>query len=83
MQVASHDEELLASLKSQYKRVRVLPDGSIAALFDLICTRAIVLGCERYGFAHRFCFKDKSLADRRFDELMSEDDELQGFVARR
>lgn len=66
-----------------YRKARVLPDGSVAALLDLMFTRAICLGCTQDGFASRFCFKDTALADQRFAELQSEDDEPAGSVARR
>lgn len=62
---------------------RVLPDGSVAALQDLLFTRAIVLGCTRDGWAQRFCFEDRSLALRRYAELEAEDDVPAGSVATR
>lgn len=66
-----------------YRAARVLPDGSVAALLDLMFTRAICLGVNDEAWTRRFCFEDKALADRRFAELVSEDDEPQGYVARR
>ena len=66
-----------------YTRTRVLPDGSIAGIHDLIYTRAIYLGLHRDGFTRRFCFEDRALADQRFDELKTEDDTPQGAIARR
>jgi hypothetical protein len=66
-----------------YREVRVLPDGSVAALADLLYTRAIVLDCDLIGYGARFCFKDKALADQRFAELQSADDVPEGFIARR
>lgn len=77
------DLELVEELRPQYFDVRVLSDGSIAALHDLMYTRAILLGCTRFGFERRFCFENKSLADKRFTELTSEDDNPEGFIARR
>lgn len=62
---------------------RVLPDGSIAVLCDLITTRAIMLGVNRDGWSRRFCFKSRQLANQRFAELQSEDDEPEGWIARR
>ena len=70
-------------IKDMYLSVKVLPDGSIAALGDLMFTRAIYLGCDLYGYGNRFCFEDRQLADQRFAELQSEDDEPQGYIARR
>ena len=66
-----------------YLNTRVLPDGSVAGLVELVTTRAIVLGCTEDGWSRRFCFADRGLADRRFAELQSEDDEPQGYIARR
>lgn len=79
-------QQALASLlmqESGYRAARVLPDGSVAALRDLLYTRAIMLGCNRDSYELRFCFEDRALADKRFAELHSEDDEPEGYVARR
>lgn len=62
---------------------RVLPDGTVAALQDLLFTRAIVLGCTRDGWAQRFCFEDRSLALQRYAELEGEDDVPAGSIATR
>jgi len=69
--------------EGSYRQVKALPDGSIAAIGDLIYTRAIYLGCDVWGYARRFCFDDKALADLRFSELVSEDDEPTGGIAKR
>lgn len=45
-------EYLLAA--GGYRAVRVLPDGSIAAIGDLLYTRAVFLGCNREGWAQGF-----------------------------
>lgn len=63
--------------------VRVLPDGSVAALVRLMFTKAICLGCHDFGYESRFCFEDFDLADKRFAELQSDSDEPEGFIARR
>ena len=76
-------EQIVEELSQGYLAVRVLPDGSIACLGDLLFTRAIYLGCDRDGWARRFCFEDRALASKRFYELQSEDDEPKGFIARR
>lgn len=76
--------ELAAQMRHWgYINTRVLPDGSVAGLLELVTTRAIVLGCTEDGWSRRFCFADRQLADQRFAELQSEDDEPQGFIARR
>lgn len=77
----SGDQELMAYLQECYPLgVRVLPDGSIAALFDLIYTRSILLGIDRHGWSKRFCFAERGLAYRRFQELQSEDDVPEGYI---
>lgn len=81
--ITAETEELVQWLKNQYRDAKVLPDGSIACLCDLLYTRAIMLGCDRYGFERRFCFEDRKLANRRYEELQSENDIPQGFTASR
>lgn len=77
-------EQLCQSLKDQgHLDARVLPDGSVAGLIDLLFTRAIILGCCATGWTRRFCFEDRALATQRFKELCSEDDEPTGYIARR
>lgn len=66
-----------------YIDARVLPDGTVAGLQDLLFTRAIVLGCTRDGWAQRFCFEDRSLALQRYAQLAGEDDVPAGHVASR
>lgn len=66
-----------------YLAVRLLPDGSIAVLHDLMYTRSIMLDCNAWGYSRRFCFADRQLANKRFNELQSCDDVPEGFIARR
>ena len=44
---------------------------------------ALVLDCNTTGYGNRFCFEDKALADKRFAELVSDEDVPEGFIARR
>lgn len=88
MERAEVESKAAAELAKQmlgwgHLKARVLPDGSVAGLIDLLTTRVIVLGCTEDGWSRRFCFADRSLADQRFAELQSEDDEPQGYIARR
>lgn len=78
-------EQLARHINSMgaYLDVRVLPDGSVAAVGDLLTTRAIFLGCNAWGYERRFCFADRQLALQRFAELQSEDDMPAGFIASR
>lgn len=76
-------EALAEELRKDYRAVRILPDGSIAAIGDLLFTRALFLGCTQWGYERRFCFENRPLADQRFTELQSDGDEPQGYTARR
>jgi hypothetical protein len=78
------ENELVAFIRQQgYSDVRLLPDGSVAAICELLYTRAIHLGCDRWGWSHRYCFADRELAAQRFAELQGEDDVPAGHIARR
>jgi len=66
-----------------YLEVKILPDGSVAALMNLLFTRAICLGCHWEGWSNRYCFEDRALADLRFSELTSEDEVPAGHTATR
>ena len=82
----TRDEEaqrIVAAVQDDYLKTRVLPDGSVACLGELLYTRSIILGVSETGWGRRFCFENRQLASRRFEELMSEDDEPAGFVAQR
>lgn len=77
-------EELCEWLRGQgYLSVKILADGSVAMLCELVFTRAICLGANQEGWTYRFCFEDRELASKRFEELKSEQDEPEGFIARR
>lgn len=76
-------ERIAAELRPQYLAVRVLPDGTVVALHDLIFTRSILIDCDRDGYGARFCFADRALATRRFAELQGADDVPAGHTARR
>lgn len=78
--------KLVAQIREEnptYIDVRVLSDGTVAALHDLLYTRSIMLDCNKRFWGNRFCFKDRNLATQRFYELQSCDDEPQGYIARR
>jgi hypothetical protein len=79
------DSELLAHIESlgDYREVRLLPDGSIIAIGDLMFTRAIYMDVSPDGWGRRFCFQDQFLADAEFHRLESEDQEPVGWIARR
>lgn len=77
--------EMLEDIKrlGEYEQVRALPDGSIAAIGNLLFTRAIYLGCTTWGWERRFCFEDRDREKSEFEKLASEDDTPTGWIARR
>jgi hypothetical protein len=84
MLAASESQRLCDEIASLgYTEARVLPDGSIAMIGDLLTTTAVYLGGTACGWERRYCFADSDLARLRFLELQSEDDEPQGWIARR
>lgn len=76
-------EEIARWLRTQYLDARVLPDGSVAALQDLLFTRAILLGCDDEAWKARFCFESREMATSQFAALQSAGDTPQGFIAKR
>lgn len=70
-------------LDNGYAMTRVLPDGSIAGLTQLITTVALTVGMNQWGWEKRFCFRTWAEAIEQYHALRSEDDEPTGFVARR
>lgn len=79
------NEELLADIKQlgNYHDVRLLDDGSIVAIGNLMFTRAIYMDVNQDGWGRRFCFDDRALADTEFQRLSNEDQEPSGWIARR
>ena len=77
------DVDLYAWLAANYDRVRQLPDGSFAALSSLMFTTGLYLGVSRWGYERRYCYEDCELAQAAFYALKSEDDDPEGWIARR
>ena len=77
------DAELIEELKQDYLDVRLLKDGSIVAIGNLLFTRAIYMDVDRYGWGRRFCFEDKALAMVEYAKLQNGDQEPVGWIARR
>ncbi len=78
-------EDLVSEVKrlGNYTDVKVLPDGSVAAIGSLMFTTAVYLGCTLWGWERRFCFQDPIKALEQYQSLASEDAELVGWIARR
>lgn len=85
----SESPELLAPLMlflkdNGYEDLRVLDDGCIVGTIDLMYTRGLVMGLDRYGWAYRFCYPERSQASLACRSLVSEEDApLEGYVASR
>lgn len=75
--------EIVKYLKPMYREIKVLPDGTIAAICDLFTTRSIMIDCDECTYKRRFCFKDRSLADEWFAKIKSANEVPTGYVARR
>jgi len=76
-------EEIISTLRGEYMAVRLLPDGTVACLGELLFTRGIFLGCDEFSWKRRFCFEDRERASAEFALLQSEDDVPSGYTARR
>lgn len=79
------DAELIEELKQDgaYLDVRLLEDGSIVAIGNLLFTRAIYMDVDRLGWGRRFCFQDPALAAAEYHKLQHGDQEPVGWIARR
>lgn len=69
--------------KEGYVACRVLLDGSIACVVDLLFTRAIIMGVDEFRWRKRFCFDNRKVAMMEYERLATENDEPVGFIARR
>lgn len=80
----SERQSLIDALsKDGYSNLKELPDGTVVGTSELIFTRALYVGLNRYGWDKRFCFKDRELAVKELDKLSDGDSEPTGYIARR
>ena len=81
------DKKLLERIKhlgaGSYEDVRMLDDGTIVGIGNLMFTRAIYMDMNGNGWGRRFCFEDRALADQEYQRITSGDDEPTGWIARR
>ena len=81
------DQALIERIKrlgaGAYEDVRMLDDGTIVGIGDLMFTRAIYMDMSPNGWGRRFCFEDRALADQEYQRITSGDDEPTGWIARR
>lgn len=77
--------DLVAWLGEEYDNVRVLEDGTIIGTSDLMFTRALYIGMDRYGWEKRFCFEDRNQALIELENIKTGEDEPSpgSYVARR
>lgn len=66
-----------------YREVRMLDDGCIVGIGDLMFTRAIYMDMNANGWGRRFCFEDRELANKEYTRLTDGDQEPTGWIARR
>lgn len=66
-----------------YIGVKMLEDGTIVGIGNLMFTRAIYMDMDLNGWGRRFCFEDRARADLEYEKLTSGDDEPTGWIARR
>jgi len=67
----------------EYRDVRLLDDGSIIAIGELMFTRAIYMDLDLNGWGRRFCFEDRDLATEQYAKIKTGDDQPTGWIARR
>lgn len=79
------NEELVTEVQrlGEYIDTKMLEDGTVVAIGNLLFTRAIYMDCDLYGWGRRFCFEDKARADREYAKLTSGEVEPTGWIARR
>lgn len=75
---------LLWLAENGYNDVRVLEDGTIVGTLELIFTRSVVIGLDRWGWERRYCYDNRELATLACLALRTGDEEpLPGFIAQR
>ena len=81
------DQALIERIKrlgaGAYRELRMLEDGTIVGIGELMFTRAIYMDMNPDGWGRRFCFEDRALADQEYQRIASGDDEPTGWIARR
>ncbi len=81
------DQALIERIKrlgaGAYRELRMLEDGTIVGIGDLMFTRAIYMDMDMHGWGRRFCFEDRALADQEYQRITSGNDEPTGWIARR
>lgn len=81
------NEELLKQIKKMggdaYEDLRILEDGTIIGIGNLMFTRAIYMDMNTLSWGRRFCFKNAEIANAEYKKITTGDDEPEGWIARR
>jgi len=79
----SDPESFVRFLKDNgHTDIRILEDGSFAALYQLLFTTALHTGLDAFGFEYRYCYEDPDRALSELAKLTSSDDVPTGWVGR-
>lgn len=70
-------------MRQGYNPIRRLDDGTYIAIGNLVFTKALYVGCDRFGYKHRFCFRDLNECLAQFDAYTDILYEPTGWIARR
>ncbi|ANN80854.1 hypothetical protein [Bordetella flabilis] len=76
-------EQIKAMGGNTYLDVRQLDDGTIVGLGKLLYTTAVYIDMSLWGWAHRYCFKDRDLAIAEYRKLKNGDETPTGWIAHR
>lgn len=83
--MSDYNKLLIASLKeSGYFNLRVLDDGTVVGMGQLMFTTALYIGLSHDSWERRYCYENPLLAREALDALKTGDDfPLEGYVAKR
>ena len=79
----SREDQILATLKTEYQNVRVLEDGTIVGTSKLLFTTALYIGLNEWGWERRYCYQDLDALYESLKALRTVDDEPHGYIAKR
>ena len=68
---------------NNHRCARVLEDGTVAALYQILYTTAICTNIGWTGYMGRFCFESADRAWQELQLLQACDDEPAGWIAKR
>lgn len=79
------DSDLIPWLAEQgYTNLRTLDDGTVVGTIELMFTRALCIGLNRWSWERRYCYESRLLATVAAHAILTGDDEpVPGWVAKR